>query len=170
MLLSLLHPLHTSSSSFLPSPLSSSPSTSLHSHSPFLFLFPSFLHRCPFDSFFCFYTHTPFLFLFSPSYFSFSFSLLPPLSSLPPPPPSTPRTPGTGLYDNLQQYKIPDPTAIFDITYFVHNPRPFFALARELYPGKYAPNPAHYFVRLLQDKGVLLRNYTQNIDGMERRK
>ena len=74
------------------------------------------------------------------------------------------------MYDNLQQYKIPDPTAIFDITYFVHNPRPFFALARELYPGRYAPNPAHHFVRLLQDKGVLLRNYTQNIDGLERRK
>ena len=79
------------------------------------------------------------------------------------------RTPGTGLYDNLQQYKIPDPTAIFDISFFVHNPKPFFTLARELYPGRYQPNTVHYFVRLLQEKGVLLRNYTQNIDGLERR-
>ena len=80
------------------------------------------------------------------------------------------RTPGTGLYDNLQQYRIPDPTAIFDITFFACNPRPFFALARELYPGRYAPNLVHYFVRLLQEKGILLRNYTQNIDGLERSK
>ena len=78
------------------------------------------------------------------------------------------RSPGTGLYDNLQQYKIPDPTAIFDIGYFARNPKPFFALAKELYPGNYDPNHTHYFVRLLQEKGVLLRSYTQNIDGLER--
>jgi hypothetical protein len=28
------------------------------------------------------------------------------------------RTPGTGLYDNLQQYNLPNPMAIFDISYF----------------------------------------------------
>ena len=78
------------------------------------------------------------------------------------------RTPGTGLYDNLQQYNIPDPTAIFDITYFSRQPKPFFTLARELYPGKYQPNVAHHFVSLLQQKNILLRNYTQNIDGLER--
>ncbi|XP_052243513.1 uncharacterized protein LOC127853233 isoform X2 [Dreissena polymorpha] len=79
------------------------------------------------------------------------------------------RSPGTGLYDNLQQYKIPYPEAIFDIDYFHVNPRPFFTLAKELYPsGKYRPNYIHYFVRLLHDKGLLLRMYTQNIDGMER--
>lgn len=78
------------------------------------------------------------------------------------------RTPGTGLYDNLQQYNVPSPESIFDISYFAVNPKPFFALARDLYPGKYAPNLAHYFVRLLQEKSILLRNYTQNIDGLER--
>ena len=124
----------------------------------FLLLFPSFPLSPPSP-----YTNTPSLFPFSPSSFSLSFPLLPPHLL-------SPRTPGTGLYDNLQQYKIPDPTAIFDITYFARNPRPFFALARELYPGRFAPNPAHHFVRLLQDKGILLRNYTQNIDGLERRK
>ena len=82
---------------------------------------------------------------------------------------STCRTPGTGLYDNLQQYSIPYPEAIFDIDYFHVNPRPFFTLAKELYPsGKYRPNYIHYFVRLLHDKGLLLRMYTQNIDGLER--
>ena len=78
------------------------------------------------------------------------------------------RTPGTGLYDNLQKYRLPEPSAVFDTVYFNHNPRPFFSLAKELYPGKFSPNLVHCFVRLLQDKGVLLRNYTQNIDGLER--
>ncbi|XP_053321644.1 NAD-dependent protein deacetylase sirtuin-3-like [Spea bombifrons] len=78
------------------------------------------------------------------------------------------RTPGSGLYDNLQKYDIPYPEAIFDIDYFTHNPQPFFTLAKELYPGKYKPNFVHYFVKLLHAKGLLLRCYTQNIDGLER--
>jgi len=78
------------------------------------------------------------------------------------------RTPGTGLYDNLQQYKIPEATAIFDLDYFWYDPRPFFCLAKSLYPGNYQPNYVHYFVKLLYDKGLLLRMYTQNIDGLER--
>ncbi|RXN01946.1 NAD-dependent protein deacetylase sirtuin-3, mitochondrial [Acipenser ruthenus] len=78
------------------------------------------------------------------------------------------RSPGSGLYDNLQQYDIPYPEAIFEINYFHHNPKPFFALAKELYPGNYKPNYTHYFIRLLHDKGLLHRIYTQNIDGLER--
>ncbi|KAJ8249119.1 hypothetical protein GJAV_G00231380 [Gymnothorax javanicus] len=78
------------------------------------------------------------------------------------------RSPGSGLYDNLQQYNLPYAEAIFEINYFHHNPEPFFALAKELYPGNYQPNATHYFVKLLQDKGQLLRMYTQNIDGLER--
>ncbi|XP_056877703.1 NAD-dependent protein deacetylase sirtuin-3, mitochondrial isoform X1 [Takifugu flavidus] len=78
------------------------------------------------------------------------------------------RSPGSGLYDNLQQYDLPYAEAIFEIDFFHHNPNPFFALAKELYPGRYQPNLTHYFVRLLHDKGQLLRMYTQNIDGLER--
>ncbi|XP_071809246.1 NAD-dependent protein deacetylase sirtuin-3, mitochondrial-like [Asterias amurensis] len=78
------------------------------------------------------------------------------------------RSPGSGLYDNLQQYNIPFPEAIFDIDFFHRDPRPFFTLAKELYPGTYRPNYVHYFVRMLHDKGLLLRMYTQNIDGLER--
>ena len=78
-------------------------------------------------------------------------------------------TPGTGLYYNLQKYNLTYAEAIFDIEYFLHDPEPFFTLAQELYPsGKYRPNAAHYFVRLLHDKELLLRMYTQNIDGLER--
>ncbi|XP_008302900.1 NAD-dependent protein deacetylase sirtuin-3, mitochondrial [Stegastes partitus] len=78
------------------------------------------------------------------------------------------RSPGSGLYDNLQQYNLPYAEAIFEIGFFHRNPDPFFALAKELYPGNYQPNLTHYFVRLLHEKDQLLRMYTQNIDGLER--
>ena len=32
---------------------------------------------------------------------------------------------------------------------------------QELFPGTYLPTPTHYFMRLLHDKGLLLRCYTQ---------
>lgn len=36
------------------------------------------------------------------------------------------RTPGTGLYDNLQKYNLPFPEAIFEMGFFRSNPKPFF--------------------------------------------
>lgn len=78
------------------------------------------------------------------------------------------RSPGSGRYSNLQEYDIPYPEAIFELPFFFHNPKPFLALAKKLYPGHYRPNVIHYFLRLLHDKGLLLRLYTQNIDGLER--
>lgn len=41
-------------------------------------------------------------------------------------------------------------------------------MAKELYPGNFKPTPCHYFIKLLHDKGLLLRHYTQNIDTLER--
>uniref|UniRef100_A0A3Q3ILT7 Deacetylase sirtuin-type domain-containing protein n=1 Tax=Monopterus albus TaxID=43700 RepID=A0A3Q3ILT7_MONAL len=78
------------------------------------------------------------------------------------------RTPGTGLYANLEKYNIPYPEAIFNIDYFSDNPQPFFSLAKALYPGSHRPNYIHYFIRTLHHKGLLLRMYTQNIDGLEK--
>ncbi|KAM7540377.1 hypothetical protein Aperf_G00000046886 [Anoplocephala perfoliata] len=79
------------------------------------------------------------------------------------------RSPKTGIYSNLKKYHLPYPEAIFDIEYFKMKPGAFYALARELYPnGKYRPNIAHYFFRLLSQKRLLRRVYTQNIDGLER--
>ncbi|XP_030646486.1 NAD-dependent protein deacetylase sirtuin-3 [Chanos chanos] len=78
------------------------------------------------------------------------------------------RTPGTGLYANLKKYDLPYPEAIFNIDYFSNDPRPFFSLAKELYPGRHRPNYVHYFIRMLHQKGLLLRMYTQNIDGLEK--
>ena len=69
---------------------------------------------------------------------------------------------GSGIYDNLKEYSLPYPEAIFDISYFRQNPRPFNTWAKEFFPGvKYKPNIAHFFVKLLHDKGKLTRLYTQ---------
>ncbi|KAJ8713878.1 hypothetical protein PYW08_007498 [Mythimna loreyi] len=78
------------------------------------------------------------------------------------------RSPETGLYHNLQKYDLPEPQAIFEINFFRQNPKPFFMLAKELYPGSFKPTLSHYFIRLLHEKGLLLRHYTQNIDTLER--
>ncbi|KAI4202683.1 MAG: hypothetical protein LQ350_002349 [Teloschistes chrysophthalmus] len=78
------------------------------------------------------------------------------------------RSPETGLYANLARLNLPYPQAVFDISYFRTNPLPFYTLAHELYPGKYSPTISHYFIRLLSDKGLLLKLFTQNIDCLER--
>eukprot|EP00667_Euglena_gracilis_P008488 EG_transcript_8595 len=77
------------------------------------------------------------------------------------------RTPGSGLYANLQKFNLPSPEAICELSYFKKNPAPFYQLIKDLWPGQYKPTPAHYFVRLLHEKGLLLRCFTQNIDSLE---
>lgn len=69
------------------------------------------------------------------------------------------RSPGSGLYSNLNNYDIPYPEAIFEISYFKQNPKPFFTLAKDLIPNieKYKPNKIHYFIKLLQEKKLLHR-------------
>eukprot|EP00967_Tisochrysis_lutea_P156417 scaffold315176_cov32-Tisochrysis_lutea.AAC.3 len=47
------------------------------------------------------------------------------------------------------------------------NPAPFYKLARALWPGQHAPTPVHHFVRMLANRGLLRRCYTQNIDSLE---
>jgi len=78
------------------------------------------------------------------------------------------RSPGSGLYDNLQEYNLPAPEAIFDLGYFEENPKPFYHLAKKLIPEGLKPTPSHYFLKILHDKGLLTRVFTQNIDGLER--
>ncbi len=40
------------------------------------------------------------------------------------------RTPGSGLYDNLQKYNLPNPEAIFTLSFFKENPQPFYQLGK----------------------------------------
>ncbi|EAS35645.3 SIR2 family histone deacetylase [Coccidioides immitis RS] len=78
------------------------------------------------------------------------------------------RSPDTGLYANLARLNLPTPEAVFDIQYFRTDPRPFYALTKEMLPGKCKPTITHSFIKLLYNKGRLLKLFTQNIDCLER--
>ncbi|XP_044734845.1 NAD-dependent protein deacetylase sirtuin-1 [Chrysoperla carnea] len=75
-----------------------------------------------------------------------------------------------GIYARLAQDfpDLPDPHAMFDSGYFRQDPRPFFKFAKEIYPGRFSPSASHKFIKALESHGRLLRNYTQNIDTLER--
>ncbi|XP_031629185.1 NAD-dependent protein deacetylase sirtuin-1 isoform X2 [Contarinia nasturtii] len=75
-----------------------------------------------------------------------------------------------GIYERLRiEYPdMRDPQSMFDIGYFARDPRPFYQFAKEIYPGQFQPSLSHRFIKLLERKGKLLRNYTQNIDTLER--
>ena len=77
------------------------------------------------------------------------------------------RTPGTGLYSQLEEYNLPYPEAIFTIDYFIKKPEPFYKFAKHFDLEALHATPTHYFIKLLNDKGVLWRNMTQNIDNLE---
>lgn len=78
------------------------------------------------------------------------------------------RSPDTGLYANLARLNLPYAEAVFDISYFKEKPEPFYTLAHEIYPGKYRPTITHSFIRLLQEKDMLLMHFTQNVDCLDR--
>ncbi|KAK5579436.1 hypothetical protein RB653_009119 [Dictyostelium firmibasis] len=73
-----------------------------------------------------------------------------------------------GVYETIEKkYNLPRPESLFDIHYLRANPLPFFEFAKEIFPGNHKPSPTHSFIKLLDEKGKLLRNYTQNIDTLE---
>lgn len=51
---------------------------------------------------------------------------------------------------------------------YMFMPYGFFRFMQKLWPGNYRPTLAHYFVRTLQDKGMLLRQWTENTDNLEK--
>ncbi|WFC97732.1 Sir2 histone deacetylase Hst2 [Malassezia yamatoensis] len=74
------------------------------------------------------------------------------------------RSPVTGLYASLAKYNLPYPEALFDINYFCEDPQAFYTFYKELYPDgtRYKPTLVHCFYKLLEEKGKLLRVFTQN--------
>ncbi|TPX70928.1 hypothetical protein SpCBS45565_g01420 [Spizellomyces sp. 'palustris'] len=72
-----------------------------------------------------------------------------------------------GIYSRLDEFELDDPQQMFDIEYFRIQPQTFYSFAREIYPSNFKPSPSHLFIKLLEEKGKLLRNYTQNIDTLE---
>ncbi|KAF2834870.1 putative SIR2 family histone deacetylase [Patellaria atrata CBS 101060] len=79
------------------------------------------------------------------------------------------RSPETGLYANLARFDLPHAESVFEISYFRNNPNPFYMLAQELDPSKFRPTITHSFIKLVHDKGLLLKLFTQNIDCLESR-
>ncbi len=77
------------------------------------------------------------------------------------------RSKDTGFYSKLSASGISNPEDLFTLSTFDFDPKQFYSLAHDLLPPKGRFTPTHQFIRLLQDKGVLLRNYTQNIDNVE---
>ncbi|ORY70638.1 DHS-like NAD/FAD-binding domain-containing protein [Leucosporidium creatinivorum] len=74
----------------------------------------------------------------------------------------------TGLYARLKEehWELDDPQQMFDLPYFKEKPNVFYSFAKEIYPSNFVPSPCHRFVKMLENNEKLLRNYTQNIDGL----
>lgn len=72
-----------------------------------------------------------------------------------------------GIYSRLEEFELDDPQQMFDIDYFRYCPQTFYSFAKEIYPSNFKPSPSHMFIKLLETRQILLRNYTQNIDTLE---
>lgn len=73
----------------------------------------------------------------------------------------------TGFYSKLRDMGYQEPEEVFDLENFDNNPTTFYELAGDILPDLHRWTPTHQFIRVIQDKGKLLRNYTQNIDNIE---
>ena len=77
------------------------------------------------------------------------------------------RSKDTGLYSQLQHLGLNDPQEVFDISIFREDPSIFYSVAKDILPSTDKYSPTHAFIRLLQERGKLLTNFTQNIDNLE---
>ncbi|KAI9761377.1 MAG: hypothetical protein M4579_001027 [Chaenotheca gracillima] len=77
------------------------------------------------------------------------------------------RSKETGLYTKLEHLGLSDPQEVFDIEIFREDPSIFYSIAKDILPSTDRFSPTHAFIRLLQEKGKLLTNYSQNIDNLE---
>lgn len=67
----------------------------------------------------------------------------------------------------MQHLGLSDPQEVFDISLFREDPQVFYSVAKDILPSTNKYSPTHAFIRLLQEKGKLLTNFTQNIDNLE---
>ena len=78
-----------------------------------------------------------------------------------------------GLYALLskrQEGLKTNPAAVFSMGGFKKDPATTNAVLRAMVPDgkRFRPTPAHYFVRMLHERGLLQKLYTQNIDALEK--
>lgn len=72
-----------------------------------------------------------------------------------------------GFYSQISNLGLSDPQEVFDLEIFHSDPSIFYSIAHMILPPDNIYAPLHKFIKLLQDKGKLLRNYSQNIDNLE---
>ncbi|CCU81903.1 NAD-dependent histone deacetylase SIR2 [Blumeria hordei DH14] len=77
------------------------------------------------------------------------------------------RSKDIGLYSKLEHLGLKDPQEVFDINVFREDPSIFYSIAGDILPATDRFTPTHAFIHLLQEKGKLLTNYSQNIDNIE---
>ncbi|KAI1004511.1 NAD-dependent protein deacetylase hst1 [Podosphaera aphanis] len=77
------------------------------------------------------------------------------------------RSKDIGLYSKLEHLGLQDPQEVFDINIFREDPSIFYSIAGDILPTTDRFTPTHAFIHLLQQKGKLLTNYSQNIDNIE---
>ncbi|KAI0129479.1 DHS-like NAD/FAD-binding domain-containing protein [Xylariales sp. AK1849] len=79
------------------------------------------------------------------------------------------RSKETGLYSQLANLglAIEDPQEVFSIDLFREDPTIFYTVAKDILPNTKKFSPTHAFIAMLQAKGKLLTNYSQNIDNIE---
>merc|ERR1712137_867361 len=74
------------------------------------------------------------------------------------------RSPGTGIYSKINPGQ-------FSLEFLATAPQQFYEFVREMFgpvfKGSVKPSDTHLFLKLLSDKGLLKRLYTQNIDTIE---
>jgi NAD-dependent SIR2 family protein deacetylase len=84
------------------------------------------------------------------------------------------RSKDSGLYSTLDVdgLGLSCPEELFDWDFFQEDPAPFYNFARNLYfplgeDKKVEPSDSHKLLAMLEQKKMLLRVYSQNIDGLE---
>lgn len=77
------------------------------------------------------------------------------------------RSSDENIYAKLHQHQLKNLDDVFKLSYFKNNPAPFYDLSKNLLPSRLYPTLAHYFIRLLDEKGFLMRCYSQNVDCLE---
>ena len=83
------------------------------------------------------------------------------------------RSPKVGLYASIQDTATlhnKSATFVFQIEVFRKDPRPFWWIFCKMWPKtvQALPTPFHFFLRLLYNNNLLLRCYSQNVDGLEK--
>ncbi|OON17853.1 transcriptional regulator, Sir2 family, partial [Opisthorchis viverrini] len=75
------------------------------------------------------------------------------------------RSSSSGIYDNLEEFNLPHPMAVFSLDYFKTNPKPFFEVARRLYRPHAKVSIVLFVFYALANTDALFRSVTTREDS-----